>query len=73
MLFGKKIEKEIKVEGMHCMHCAAKVENAIKELDGVKSVKADPATKSVVIVSSVVLDDVLVAEAVKNVGFTMVE
>ena len=73
MLFGKKIQKEIKVEGMHCMHCAGKVEAAIKALDGVKSVKADPATKSVVIVSSDVLDNALVAEAVKNAGFTMVE
>lgn len=72
-MFGKKIQKEIKVEGMHCMHCAGKVEAAIKALDGVKSVKADPATKSVVIVSSDVLDNALVAEAVKNAGFTMVE
>ncbi|MCH5164667.1 MAG: heavy-metal-associated domain-containing protein [Clostridiales bacterium] len=73
MLFGKKIQKEIKVDGMHCMHCAGKVEAAIKALDGVKSVKADPNTKSVVITSSVELDNALIAQAVKSAGFTMVE
>lgn len=72
-MFGKKIVKEITVDGMHCHHCAGKVEAAIKALDGVKSVKADPATKKVVIVSSVDLDNALVSEAVKTAGFTLVE
>ena len=73
MLFGKKITKEVTVEGMHCGHCASQVEAAIKAIDGVKSVKADPATKKVVIISSETIDNVLVSEAVKNAGFTMVE
>ena len=71
MLFGKKIQKEIKVEGMHCMHCAGKVEAAIKALDGVKSVKADPASGLVAITSSVELNNAAIADAVKNAGFTM--
>ena len=29
------------VEGMKCVHCEAKVEAALKALDGVKEVKAD--------------------------------
>ena len=73
MLFGKKIKKEIKVEGMHCMHCAGKVEAAIKAIEGVKSVKADPATKSVVIISSETLDNAVLAQAVSGAGFQMVE
>lgn len=33
------MKKEIKIEGMHCEHCAAKVEKALSSLDGVKKVK----------------------------------
>ena len=71
-MFGKKIKSEFKVEGMHCSHCAAKVETAIKAIDGVKSVKADPIAKNVVIISSETIDSALVAEAVKGAGFTFV-
>ena len=47
MLFGKTENIVIKVEGMHCMHCAAKVEAALKALKGVKNAKADLAAKTV--------------------------
>ncbi len=33
MLLGK-IKHNLKVEGMHCEHCAARVEKAIKDLGG---------------------------------------
>ena len=33
------MKKEILIEGMHCEHCAAKVEKALGSLDGVKKVK----------------------------------
>ena len=72
-MFGKKIKTEIKVEGMHCMHCASKVEAAVKTLGGVKSVKADPASKSVVIVSSETLDKVALSKAISDAGFQLVE
>ena len=32
MLFGKKKTVKLKIEGMHCNHCAAKVEAALKAL-----------------------------------------
>lgn len=72
-MFGKKFTTEYKVEGMHCGHCAAKVEAAIKALDGVKTVKADPGSGVVTVISSVELNRSSVAEAVKNAGFTLVE
>ena len=38
-MFGKeKIVKTLKVDGMSCMHCVKKVENALKEVKGIKSV-----------------------------------
>ena len=37
-----KMKKQVfTVEGMKCVHCEAKVEAALKALDGVKEVKAD--------------------------------
>ena len=41
MLFSKGTNTVIAVEGMHCVKCAAKVENALKALDGVKKPKVD--------------------------------
>lgn len=70
-MFGKKVKTEFKVEGMHCGHCAAKVEEAIGSLEGVKSVKADYDSGSVEVVSASELDRNAVASAVQNAGFTL--
>lgn len=35
-MFEKKLNAVISVEGMHCNHCKAKVENALKGVKGVK-------------------------------------
>lgn len=40
-MFGNKIEKTIKIEGMSCMHCVKKVEQALKSIAEIKSVKVD--------------------------------
>jgi copper chaperone len=37
--------KKIYIEGMSCGHCAAHVEQALKEVCGVKTVKVDLAAK----------------------------
>ena len=47
MLFAKSTNTVIAVEGMHCVKCAAKVENALKALDGVKKAKVDLGKKNV--------------------------
>ncbi len=33
------MKKEIHIEGMHCEHCSARVEEVLSSLDGVKKVK----------------------------------
>lgn len=70
-MFGSKFKKEITVDGMHCAHCASKVETALKGLDGVKSVKVNLAAKTVTIGSSCELDDAAIKEAVASAGFTV--
>ena len=70
MLFAKGTNTVIAVEGMHCVKCAAKVENALKALDGVKKAKVDLDKKCV----SVVYDEAKVSvdamkAAINAVGF----
>lgn len=35
------MKKEIDIEGMMCNHCATKVSNTLKSIDGIKKVKVD--------------------------------
>lgn len=35
------MKKEIKIDGMHCDHCAMKVEKALSSIDAVKKVKVN--------------------------------
>lgn len=72
-MLGKKFKTEIKVEGMHCNHCAGKVEAAIKEISGVKSVKTNLDAKTVEIISSEELDRALLKETVQKAGYSMVD
>ena len=50
MLFGKeKITKEVYIDGMSCMHCAAKVEKALACVSGVANAKVDLENKKAVV------------------------
>jgi len=71
MLFGKTENIVLKVEGMHCMHCAAKVEAALKALKGVKKaqVTLEKGTVSVDYVAAKVNGEAMV-NAVKAAGFS---
>lgn len=73
MLFGKKYKKILVVEGMHCGHCAKKVEDVLKELDGVKKVKVDLENKEVLVVSKVELNNDLITNAIKKTDFELKE
>lgn len=69
MLGFKKVKKEVKVQGMHCAHCASRVEKAIMGIDKVKSVKIDLASGLVTIVSFEQIDDARISTAVTEAGF----
>jgi copper chaperone CopZ len=45
------------VPAIHCGHCTHTIELELGELDGVRSVKADQATKSVVVAYDAPADD----------------
>lgn len=69
-MFEKTEKLVLDVEGMHCGHCKARVEAALKAVKGVKTAEADlaSATAEVVFVPSKVQPEAI-AEAVCAIGF----
>lgn len=61
--------KKISIEGMTCSHCAMHVEEALKEVCGVKSVKVDLAGKSATVELAHEVDDAKLKAAVTEAGY----
>jgi copper chaperone CopZ len=64
----KKDIRQYRVEGMTCDHCKAKVEDGLKELQGVSEVLADRNT-GVVSVQAETHDEEVIREAVSRLGY----
>ncbi|MCR4964763.1 MAG: permease [Bacteroidales bacterium] len=60
-----------KVEGMHCNHCKASVENAVKQLKGVTDVQVNLEQKSVTVEGTASAEKI--KEAIVKSGFEVVE
>ena len=56
------MKKTFKLEGLDCANCAAKIENAVKKLDGVTSASVNFMTTKMVIEG----DDAKIDEIVKS-------
>ncbi len=71
MLFDKTENTILSVEGMHCGHCKAKVENALKAVKGVKKaeVNLENGDVAVTYVPSKTSPEAL-AQAVNGIGFS---
>ncbi|MDP4133182.1 MAG: heavy metal-associated domain-containing protein [Bacillota bacterium] len=61
----------IKIEGMHCMHCAASVEKAALSVSGVKSAKVNLEEKTVTVEHEGNID--LVIKNIENTGYDVVK
>ena len=75
MLFGTKDKIELKVTGMTCGHCEAKLEKAISQLSGIKKVTASRTNGMVTIESdkSEALDLKKIKEAIQALGYQVTE
>lgn len=62
------MEIKLNVYGMMCERCEARVETAVKDLAGVKSVKADH-TENLVSVSGENLNEKAVISAIEDLGY----
>ena len=68
-MFGKKITKTIFIEGMSCGHCSKRVEDALKSVNGVKSVSVSLEEKKADIILKTDVDNETLKSAVEDVGF----
>ena len=66
-----KMTKKVLIEGMTCNNCAHHVEEALKEVHGVKSAKVDLKGKYAVIELAHTVDDAEIKEAVDEAGYTV--
>ncbi len=72
-MFDSAAKAEIKISGMMCAHCVARVEKSLKDLDGVKEVKVDLETgKASVKYDPKKLEPSKLEDAVKEAGYDVV-
>lgn len=62
----------VKIEGMYCEHCAAKVKKALEEKEGLK-VKVDLKNKEAVIKSNKEIDKEMIKNIVIELGYEVVD
>ncbi len=67
------MNKVMIIEGMSCNHCKMRVENTLKELEGVTDVQVDLEKKSAELVLSEDVTDAVLTEAVEDAGYDVVE
>ncbi len=61
--------KKIAIEGMSCGHCVMHVEEALKSLSGIKSVKVDLEGKSATVELAYEVEDEKIIAAVEDAGY----
>ena len=73
-MFGKKKQKKIiNIEGMHCDHCAKKVENALTNLDNVEKAKVNLKKKQAEITLSSDIDNKIIEQAIEEIDFKVTD
>lgn len=68
-MFSKKYKKIISIEGMHCEHCAKKVEETFKTIEGVNKVKVNLSKKEATIISTIELNNKTIEDSFKDLDF----
>jgi len=66
------MEKTLKIKGMSCGHCSARVEKALNNIEGVEA-KVDLESNSASLKLSKVVSDEVIKKAVDDIGYEVVE
>ena len=72
-MFGNKIIKTLFIDGMSCGHCSKRVEQALKSVDGVKSVDVSLEEKKVDIKLKTDIDNEILKAVVEDIGFEVID
>ena len=70
-MFTKNNKKTISIEGMHCEHCAKKIEETLKNIPNVNKVKVNLSKKEAIITSKSIIDDQTIRDSFKDLDFTI--
>lgn len=70
---GDKMEKILKVDGMTCGHCKARVEKVVSAIDGVDSVEVDLASKNVTVKMSKDISDQTLSDVIVDAGYEVIK
>jgi len=63
----------LKVEGMMCNGCENRVQNALKNIDGVEDVKANHTDKTVKITLSQDISESILKETIEDIGYEVIK
>ncbi|HEY5589981.1 MAG TPA: cation transporter [Paludibacter sp.] len=66
------LEKTLKIKGMSCGHCSARVEKVLNNIDGVEA-KVDLESNSATLKLSHEVSDESIKKAVDDIGYEVVE
>ena len=72
-MFSKKFKTIVYIEGMSCSHCVKRVEDALKEIDGVSKVKVDLKEKSAMIISSKEISKNMIKDKIEEVDYSITD
>lgn len=67
------MKQTIQVSGMHCQHCALRVADAIRQIDGVKKVKVDLKNNTAQLISNKVIAKDDLERALLLAGYHLIE
>lgn len=71
-LLQSKHKKTIKIEGMHCEHCAKKVENTLKKIKEIEKVKVNLSKNEAIIISKTEIDNKTIQDSFKELDFKII-
>lgn len=72
-MLGKKLVKIIKIEGMHCEHCAKKVENTLEKVAGVSKVTINLKKKEAVVSMNQPVSNNQIRKEIENLEYQVLE
>ena len=65
------MEKTMKIEGMMCPHCEARVQKALEALEGVEKAVCSHTAGTAVLTLTAPVDDALLKKTVEDQGYTV--
>ncbi|SDY73802.1 heavy-metal-associated domain-containing protein [Tindallia californiensis] len=67
------MRKLIKIEGMTCGHCSARVEKNLAQVDGVEEVVIDLEAKNAIVTLGKAVNNETIVEAIDDAGYDVID